>query len=260
MHRTGENFLHRILFLDKRWHLHQSKTHMIYGIFEKNSIKVPPAIDLTTCEVDCWREYHWGISHSEMWISFDNVNRTCFIYTYDLLSIKTILFDILDFWCQLEEIRFVKRLSKRRMFVSFMKISACWLLHRFIKFNRICWEKRPAKPRPNLRTLFWRRDLKNNQPHLNRFARQFMGSFLGRITGVIKYRTEQVSNKVNRACFEQWVARRLRKAPIRLWCFGKPKMFLLYPSVTFCQVQEDCELAKENPPGTNLVVLRSTPQ
>jgi len=52
------------------------------------------------------------------------------------------------------------------MFVSFMKISACWLLHRLIKFNKICWEKRPAKPRPNLRTSFCRRDLKNTQPHL----------------------------------------------------------------------------------------------
>jgi len=52
------------------------------------------------------------------------------------------------------------------MFVSFMKISACWLLHRLIKFNKICWEKRPAKPRPNLRTSFCRRDLKNTQPYL----------------------------------------------------------------------------------------------
>jgi len=44
---------------------------------------------------------------------------------------------------------------------------ACWLLHRLIKFNRICWEKRPAKTRPNLRTSFCRRNLKNTQPHLN---------------------------------------------------------------------------------------------
>ena len=74
---------------------------------------------------------------------------------------KTILFDILDFWCQLVVIRFVKTLSKRRMFVLSMKISACWLLHRWIKFNKICWEKRPAKTRPNLRTSFCRRDFKN---------------------------------------------------------------------------------------------------
>jgi len=94
-------------------------------------------------------------------------HRTWITYIYDVLSIKTILFDILDFWCQLEEIQFVKTLSKRRMFVSFMKISACRLLHRLIKFNKICWEKRPAKPRRNLRTSFWRRDLKNTQPHLN---------------------------------------------------------------------------------------------
>ena len=71
-------------------------------------------------------------------------HRTWITYIYDVLSIKTILFDILDFWCQLEEIQFVKTLSKRRMFVSFMKISACRLLHRLIKFNKICWEKRPA--------------------------------------------------------------------------------------------------------------------
>jgi len=92
---------------------------------------------------------------------------TWIIYIYDVLSIKTILFDILDFWYQLEKIRFVKTLSKHRMFVSFMKILACWLLHRLIKLNKICWEKRPAKLRPNLRTLFWRRNLKNTQPYLN---------------------------------------------------------------------------------------------
>jgi len=83
-----------------------------------------------------------------------------------LQSNKTILFDILDFWCQLEVIRFVKTLSKRRMFISFMKISACWLLHRLMKFNKICWEKRPAHPRPNMRTSFCRGDLKDTQPHL----------------------------------------------------------------------------------------------
>jgi len=89
-------------------------------------------------------------------------------YISNILSNKTILFDILDFWCQLVVIRSVKTLSKRRMFVSSMKISACWLLHRLIKFNKICWEKRPAKTRPNLRTSFYRRDLKKTQPHLNR--------------------------------------------------------------------------------------------
>jgi hypothetical protein len=85
---------------------------------------------------------------------------------HNVFSNKTILFDNLDFWCQLVVIRFVKTLSKRRMFVSSMKISAWWLLHRWIKFNKICWEKRPAKTRPNLRTSFWRRDLKNTQPHV----------------------------------------------------------------------------------------------
>ena len=99
-----------------------------------------------------WRRSH--ILHEWSWV----------IYINNVLSIKTILFDILDFWCQLVVIRFVKTLSKRRMFVSFMKSSACWLLHRLIK---ICWEKRPAKPRPNQRTSFCRRDLKNTQPHLN---------------------------------------------------------------------------------------------
>jgi len=92
---------------------------------------------------------------------------TWLTYISNVLSNKTILFDILDFWCQLVLIQFVKTLSKRCMFVSSMKSSACWLLHRLIKFNKICWEKRPAKPRPNLRTWFCRRDLKNTQPHLN---------------------------------------------------------------------------------------------
>jgi len=100
------------------------------------------------------------------WSSHVHSSWTWVIYYKNVLSIKTILFDILDFWCQLEVIRFVKTLSKRRMFVPFMKISACWLLHRLIKFNKICWEKRPANPRPNLRTSFCRGDLKNNQPHL----------------------------------------------------------------------------------------------
>jgi len=31
-------------------------------------------------------------------------------HTHDLLSIKKVLFNILDFWCQLEEFRFLKRL------------------------------------------------------------------------------------------------------------------------------------------------------
>ena len=121
-------------------------------------------------DVRATRESNWEYSGSET-----NVNTTilyswrssheCRLWTSviyhlnNVLSIKTILLDILDFWCQLEVIWFVKTLWKRRMFVSFMKISACWLLHRLIKFIKICWEKRPAKPRPNLRTSFCRRDL-----------------------------------------------------------------------------------------------------
>ena len=101
------------------------------------------------------------------WHSFYMVDEWTWVsYISNVLSIKTILFDILDFWYQLVVIRFVKTLSKRCMSVSFMKISACWLLHRLIKFNKICREKRPAKPRPNLRTSFCRGDLKNTQPHL----------------------------------------------------------------------------------------------
>jgi len=42
--------------------------------------------------------------------------------------------------------------------------------------------------------------------------------------------------------------------------FGLTKMFLVYPFSTFRQVQEDGELVQENPPGTNLVVLKSTPR
>jgi len=66
---------------------------------------------------------------------------TCVHYIRNVLSNKTILFDILDFWCQLVVIRFVKTLSKRLMFVSFMKISACWLLHRLIKIQQNLWRK-----------------------------------------------------------------------------------------------------------------------
>ena len=51
-----------------------------------------------------------AITRFPMWVWFENQCRTWVIFTYDLLSIKTILFDIWDFWCQLEEIRFVKRL------------------------------------------------------------------------------------------------------------------------------------------------------
>ena len=36
-----------------------------------------------------------------------------------------------------------------------MNISACWLLHRWIIFNKICWEKRPAKTRPDCES--WRK-------------------------------------------------------------------------------------------------------
>ena len=106
------------------------------------------------------------------------------MYYRSKVRFKTILFDsdMLAFWSQLEEIRFVKTLSTRRMFVSCMKISACWLVHRLIKFNKICWEKRPVKPRPNLRTSFWRRDLRNTQTHLEMFGQfgtsiNFCGTF-----------------------------------------------------------------------------------
>jgi len=110
--------------------------------------------------------------HCMFWHSFYVFEKWTWVtYINDVLSIKTILFDILEFWCQLVVIRFVKTLSKRCMFVSFMKIPVCWLLHRLIKFNKICWEKRPAKPRPNLQTSFCRRDLKNTQPHLNQNCR-----------------------------------------------------------------------------------------
>ena len=113
-------------------------------------------IDMVTTWRNCLFWYSFYLSEEWTWVT----------YISNVLSIKTILFDILEFWCQLVVIRFVKTLSKRRMFVSFMKISACWLLHRLIKFNKICWEKRPAKTRPNLRTSFYKRDLKNTQPHL----------------------------------------------------------------------------------------------
>jgi len=126
----------------------------------------PMGFDLMTFRVEVFHDDYRAVMQILMQIPFETKEWTWVIYINNVLSIKTILFHILDFWCQLEQIRFVKTLSKRRMFVSFMKISACWLLHRLIRFNKICWEKRPAKDRPNLRTSFWRRDLKNTQPHL----------------------------------------------------------------------------------------------
>jgi len=114
-----------------------------------------------------WHEYHlatlYVLTLFQRYVFTEWTWVTCIS---NVLSIKTILFDILDFWCQLVVIWFMKTLSKRRMFVSFMKISACWSLHRLIKLNKICWEKRPAKPRPNLQTSFCRRHLENTQPHL----------------------------------------------------------------------------------------------
>jgi len=116
--------------------------------------------------LDLWMVVIPGRWHSHLTICHDTVplfwKREIWVTNMKKVqSNKTILSDILDFWCQLEMIRFVKTLSKRRMFVSFMKISACWLLHRLIKFNKICWEKRPVHPRPNMRTSFCRGDLKN---------------------------------------------------------------------------------------------------
>ena len=133
------NIIGAVLLYLKKSHLRSSKRYQKRQIVYINPCHIVPLF----CE-------------NEIWVT--NMNT--------VQSNKTILFDILDFWCQLEVIRFVKSLSKRRMFVSFLKISACWLLHRLIKFNKICWEKRPAHPRPNMRTSFCRGDLKNTQPHL----------------------------------------------------------------------------------------------
>ena len=58
-------------------------------------------------------------------VSVCNNKKIWVTYINNVLSNKTILFDILDFECQLLVIRFVKTLSKRRMFFSSMKISAC---------------------------------------------------------------------------------------------------------------------------------------
>jgi len=139
-------------------HLHIDKENSIIH-FPWDSIWRPSGWRSVVVTTELWC-ISWRRSH------FDNHWWTWVIQINNVLSIKTILFDILDFRCQLQEIRLVKTLSKRRMFVSFMKISACWLLHRLFKFNKICWENRPAKPRPNLWTSFCRRDLKNTQPHL----------------------------------------------------------------------------------------------
>jgi len=144
------------------------------------TLKVPIAscwflagVDLWTSVISDRRDYNLSILYNTVKLQ----NWTWVTYISNVLSNKKILFDILDFWCQLVVIRFVKTLSKRRMFVSFMKTSACWLPHRLIKFNKICWEKRPSKPRPNLRTSFCRRDLKNTQPHLKWTAALFPVKF-----------------------------------------------------------------------------------
>ena len=118
---------------------------------------VRSGFNVRTTLLCCW----WG-SHVRYWW-------TWVIYNNNVLSIKTILFDILDFWCQSEVIRFVKTLSKRHMFVSFMKISACWLLHRLIKFNKICWEKTTAA---NLVSF----DLKGGPEPLEKESHEFLGS------------------------------------------------------------------------------------
>ena len=120
--------------------------------------------DLWTFKISHRRHYRLSIMYDAVPVCKEQW--TWVTYISNILSNKTILVDILHFWCQLVVIRFVKTLSKRRMFVSIMKISACWLLHCLIKFNKICWEKRPSKTRPNLRTSFCRRDLKNSQPNL----------------------------------------------------------------------------------------------
>jgi len=147
-------------FLVKTSYLQNFKLKLPNGILfvpgGKRSVHPPDVKSTWVPLVDIvWHSFY--VSQEWTWVT----------YISNVLSNKTILFDILDFWCQLVVIRFVKTLSKRRMFASFMKISACWLLHRLIKFNKICWEKRPAKPRPNLRKSFCKRDLKNTQPHLN---------------------------------------------------------------------------------------------
>ena len=141
-------------------------------------------------KMTCWKFVGswWDSISGSSWSQVDNIttwwydtvsvcygNEIWISYINNVLSNKTILFDILDFWCQFVVIRLVKTLSKRRMFVSSMKISACWLLHRLIKFNKICWEKRPAEPRPNLRTLFCRRDFKG---YAENFFQAYMGGWL----------------------------------------------------------------------------------
>ena len=61
-------------------------------------------------------------------VSVCNEKWTWVSYISNVLSNKTIFFDILDFWCQLVVIRFVKTLLKRRMFVSswkFQRVDYC---------------------------------------------------------------------------------------------------------------------------------------
>jgi len=131
--------------------------------------------DLTTFKFRVYCYAHCAIvyilTQIPLWKSL--INLGC-LYPQRVID-QNDLFDILDFRCQLQKIRLLKTLPKRRMFISFMNISACWLLHRLIKFNKVCWEKRPVKPRPNLQTSFCRRSLKNNQPHL-KWKQEFQNS------------------------------------------------------------------------------------
>jgi len=99
--------------------------------------------------------------------AFCNVNLTwnqCeswVFYIYDLLSIKMILFDILDVWCQFEEIRFVKIFRNVACSFHSWKFQRVDYYTAWSNWTKKMWkETEAAKPRPILETLFWRPDLK----------------------------------------------------------------------------------------------------
>jgi len=69
-----------------------------------------------------------------------------------------------------------------------------------------------------------------------------MGSGFDRFIGVVLHENERVMNSVKQTCF---VPPRVRKTrQMRISSFGKLVPFLVFPSITFHQVQEGGELVQ----------------
>jgi len=140
-------------------------------------------VDIHSGKMSFWPlTYHAFCNVNPTW----NQCKNWVFYTYNLLSIKTILFDILDLWCKIEEIRFVK---------SFFETShVCFIHDNFsvlittpldqIQQNLLWKETEAAKPRTNLRRSFWRRDLKKTQLHLKLALKQNFDLYYYKWAGV----------------------------------------------------------------------------